>query len=114
MMLTSEKWALAGFGLGSLALAIYVHKGLKNGGNGNGHVPGEISDQLASIMDYLVRVWYWDGEEWLMYDPKDIDEIREMVIGEEYSIQVTQACTIEYDDISIDLAAGWNYHVVWE
>lgn len=43
---------------------------------------------FASIVDYLVIAYFWDGENWQQVTGDTL-----MVPGGEYNIQVTQDCT---------------------
>jgi len=77
-----------------------------------------LETKLASIGPYIIRVWHWTGTSWQMYDPADClnSDLTDLVEGEFYSINVSQACTINYvsgsKTFNIPLIAGWN-DVVW-
>jgi len=48
-------------------------------------------EAFASIIDYLVIAYYWDGETWHQVSGETM-----MVQGGEYNINVSRACTWEF------------------
>jgi len=73
-----------------------------------------IERQLASIMAYLTKVWWYDSEhdEWFVYSPDAPSDLYELVFGNEYYLYVTEPCTLLYDDLLMDLYEGWN-SIIW-
>ncbi len=73
-----------------------------------------IETQLASIMPYLIVVWNEAGT--LCYDPAapyyPPSDLQELILGQRYWIDVTQACTLSYGGKTWSLAAGWNL-ITW-
>ena len=78
-----------------------------------------IEQQLASIKAYLKIVWYYNAttDLWEYYDttPGATSTLTQLIDGREYDIQVTQACTLSYDDdqYHYELKADWN-HITWQ
>ena len=53
-----------------------------------------IAQEIASISQYVVRVWVYRGGNWLMYDPADLpgSTLTSINNGESVDIEVSQAC----------------------
>ncbi len=73
-----------------------------------------IETQLASIMPYLIVVWNEAGT--LAYDPRypyyPPSDLQELIPGQRYWIDVSQACTLSYAGKTWNLVAGWTL-ITW-
>jgi hypothetical protein len=53
-----------------------------------------LSKAIASIQQYVIRIWVYRNGEWLMYDPADLpgSNLTYLYNGESVNIQVSEAC----------------------
>lgn len=73
-----------------------------------------VETQLQSIMPYLVSAWVLRAGVWLVYSPgqPDINTLREIYVGENVWLKVTQNCQLTYGGKIWSLKAGDNF-VIW-
>jgi hypothetical protein len=72
--------------------------------------PDTVSAAMASISDYLVRVWGYFSGDWEMYDPADTvgSDLLSLTTGRGYWVKVDTACTLIFGGSSWELEEGFN------
>jgi len=81
-----------------------------------------LEQQLASILDRLVSIWWYVGKDaqghdvWQSWDPVAGGDLLEMLTGQEYQLNLSVGGTLTYSDgvntFSYTLQSGWNT-IVW-
>lgn len=71
-----------------------------------------IVTQLSSISPYVLRVTDVAGTLWYDSPPAPGDNLKELIPGQNYWIEVLQACLLSYGGKSWNLAADWNL-ITW-